>query len=185
MKLLGIIITSDLKWKSNTKYMVARCYQKLWMLKNLKKLGAKEEDLLEVYYQQIRNIVKMACPVWSSGLSQQEIRFIERVQRTAMAVIRAENHTNYKEALTHFNIETLESRRETLCLKFSIKAFKHPKFTGWFVKNDPIISTRINKTTLKHMKTRTRRFRKSLIPYPQVNNLNWGLVARHPATKVA
>ena len=165
MKLLGIMITSDLKWKSNTKYMVARCYQKMWMLRNLKKFGAGEEELLEVYYQQIRNTVEMACPVWNPGLSQQEIRSIERVQRTAMAVIRAQNHTTYREALSHFNIETLEARREALCLKFSVKAFKHPKFTSWFVRNEPTISTRSNKCHLKHMKTRTRRFKKSPIPY--------------------
>ena len=165
MKLLGIMITSDLKWKSNTNYMVARCYQKMWMLRNLKKFGADEEHLLEVYYQQIRNTVEMACPVWSSGLSQQEVRTIERVQRTAMAIIRAENHTTYKEALAHFKIETLEARRETLCLKFAIKAFKNQKFTSWFVINEPTIDTRSTKPPLKHMKTRTRRFRKSPIPY--------------------
>ena len=45
--------------------MVARCYQNMWMLRNLKKFGANEDDLLEVYYQQIRNLVEIACPVWS------------------------------------------------------------------------------------------------------------------------
>ena len=108
-------------------------------------------------------------PCWNSlsslELRPQPARTIERVQRTALAVIRAENHTTYREALTHFNIETLQSRRETLCLKFSIKAFKHPKFTGWFVRNEPTISTRSNKPTLKHMKTRTRQLKKSPIPY--------------------
>jgi hypothetical protein len=47
-----------------------------------------------------------------------------------MAIIRAENHTTYQDALDHFQIGTLQARRETLCLKFAIKAFKHPKFTS-------------------------------------------------------
>ena len=139
------MISSNLKWKSNTSYMVARCYQKMWMLRNLKNFGAEEEHLLEVYYQQIRSIVEMACPVWSPGLTQQEIRTIERVQRTAMAIIRGEHHTSYQEALDHFKIGTLQARRETLCLKFAIKAFKHPKFTNWFVRNDFSIHTRSSK----------------------------------------
>ena len=165
MKLLGIMISSDLKWKSNTNYMVARCYQKMWMLRNLRNFGAEEEHLLEVYYQQIRSIVEMACPVWNPGLTQQEIRKIERVQRTAMAIIRSEHHTTYQEALDHFKIGSLQARRETLCLNFAIKAFKHPKFTNWFVITDGSRDTRSVKDPLKAIKTRTRRFRKSPIPY--------------------
>ena len=83
----------------------------------------------------------MACPVWSPGLIQQEIKTIERVQRTAMAM------------------------RETLCLKFAINAFKHPKFTNWFVRNDLSIPSRSTKPPLKTIKTRTIRFKKSPIPY--------------------
>jgi hypothetical protein len=45
MKLSGVMVSSDLKWKSNTNYMVARCYQKMWMLRNLKNFGAEEEHL--------------------------------------------------------------------------------------------------------------------------------------------
>ena len=77
-----------------------------------------------------------------------------------MAVIRAEKHTTYKEALIHFKIESLESKRETLCLKYSIKAFKHPKFTNWFVRNEPAISTRSNKPTLKGHENQNQKIQK-------------------------
>ena len=33
MKLLGNIIKSDLKWRSNTKYFTERGYARLWILK--------------------------------------------------------------------------------------------------------------------------------------------------------
>ena len=135
------------------------------MLRNLKKFGAEEGHLLEVYYQPIRSIVEMACPVWSPGLTQQEIGTTERVQRTsAMAIIRAEHNSTYQEAIDYFKIGSLQSRREAICLNFAIKAFKHPRFTNWFVINDGIRNTRSTKDPLKIMKTRTRRFRKSPIP---------------------
>ena len=65
----------------------------------------------------------MAFPVWNAGITQQESRSLERIQKTALAVIRGESHTGYQDALIHFGIETLKERRERLCLKFAIKQY--------------------------------------------------------------
>ena len=107
----------------------------------------------------------MACAVWNAGLTQQEIRGLERIQKTALAVIRGENHTTYADALTYFDLKTLKTRREKLCLKFALKAYRNPKFTSWFVLNKPEVNTRSVKTHLKQINTRTQRFKKSPIPY--------------------
>ena len=52
-KLLGVIITSDLKWEANTNYIVKKCNSKVWTIRRLKKLGASMEDLLDIYCKQI------------------------------------------------------------------------------------------------------------------------------------
>ena len=57
-KLLGIIITSDLKWEAHTSYMVQRCNSKIWVIRRLKRLGTSRLDLLDIYCKQIRSIVK-------------------------------------------------------------------------------------------------------------------------------
>ena len=142
MKLLGVMIRSDMKWQSNTKNLIAKSYQRMWMLRNLKRNGANEDQLLRTYFQQIRSMTEMACPVWTAGLTVQDINALERVQKTALAIIRGGNHTTYREALKHFTIETLESRREKLCLKFALKASKSEKFAQWFSKNDNQVNTR-------------------------------------------
>ena len=67
MKLLGIMIRSDMKWSSNTRNLTSKCYQRMWMLRNLKRHGANENQLLRTYYQQIRSIAELACPVWNGG----------------------------------------------------------------------------------------------------------------------
>jgi hypothetical protein len=36
-KLLRVILTSDLKWSANTKYIVGRAKKKLWILKRVEK----------------------------------------------------------------------------------------------------------------------------------------------------
>ena len=50
--MLGVKVTSDLKWNANRQYICARGYSKLWMLRILKRYGANTEDLLDVYVKQ-------------------------------------------------------------------------------------------------------------------------------------
>ena len=50
-RLLGVQIRSDLKWHENTAYICQRGYQRLWLLRRLKGLGASLNlDLLESYF---------------------------------------------------------------------------------------------------------------------------------------
>ena len=61
-KLLGVILSSDLSWAANTEYIVKRCLNKTWMLRRLKKLGASQDDLLEVYIKQVRSLAEYGVP---------------------------------------------------------------------------------------------------------------------------
>ena len=56
MKPLGVMIRSDMKWHSNTKNLIVKSYQRMWMLRNLKRNGANEDQLLRTYFQQIRSM---------------------------------------------------------------------------------------------------------------------------------
>ena len=82
----------------------------------------------------------------------------------ALAIILGGSYS-YTEALAILKIDTLESRRTTLCLKFALKAVKKTKFSGWFAPNDSLVNTRSVKLPFKKINCRTRRFRKSPIPY--------------------
>ena len=128
-------------------------------------LWFEEHHMFETYIQQIRSIAEMSCPVWNGAFTQVEASSLERVQRTALAIIRGENHTIYEDALGYFNISPLKKRRETLCLKFAIKAYKNPKFSKWFPRNENNINTRRQKRPLLPIRTRTTIYSKSPIPY--------------------
>ena len=43
-KLLGIMISSDLSWEENTNYIVQRCNKRIWILRRLKRLGARRSQ---------------------------------------------------------------------------------------------------------------------------------------------
>ena len=60
MKMLGLIIRTDMKWSSNSEHIVLKAYTRLWILRRLKTLGASSLDLLDVYIKQVRSILELA-----------------------------------------------------------------------------------------------------------------------------
>ena len=58
---------------------------------------------------------------------------IERVQKCFLHLTLGKLYTIYEAALGIVGLKTLEDRRRTICLKFALKASKHPKHGDWFV----------------------------------------------------
>ena len=165
MKLLGIIFRSDLKWSTNTENMVLKGYRRVWMLRRLKQFGANTEDLLDVYFKQVRSVLELAVPVWHSSITVQEKCDIERVQRAALHIILGFSYSTYMEALESLNIESLETRRVKLCSKFAHKAVKHEKFKNWFKINETPSRTRQEQPMYCHVKARLKRYQQSPLSY--------------------
>ena len=142
MKILGLIIRSDMKWSSNSEHIVGKAFHRLWVLRRLKTLGASHDDLLDVYMKQVRSVLELAVPAWHSGLTLGESADIERVQRAALQIMLGSGFSTYRAALKQFGLDTLQSRRVNLCKKFGKKAAKHPKHEKWFVPNTRTTVTR-------------------------------------------
>ena len=68
-------------------------------------------------------------PVWSAGLTGDDIISLERVQKTACAIILGRAYTGYEEQL---GLGSLESRRIDLCKKFARKASENEKYQPCF-----------------------------------------------------
>ena len=164
-KLLGLVLTSDLKFDKNTDYIVKRAFKKLWMLKRLKNLGASSDQLTDVYFKQVRSILELATPVWHSSLSLANKACIERVQKAALQIILGPAYTSYSSACDLINLLTLETRRVNLCRKFALKTVKNPKHTKWFKVNRKISKTRQKQPAFCHVVSRTKRFENSPISY--------------------
>ena len=161
MRILGLIITSDMKWSANTEHIVIKAFRKLWMLRRLKAHGASVMDLLDVFMKQIRCLLELAVPAWHSGLTKNESIDIERVQRAALQIILGSKYTTYRSALTECNLDTLEDRRIFLCMKFGNKAAKHPKHRNWFKMNNRVTVTRAEQPRFCPVISKTKRFEKS------------------------
>ena len=164
MKLLGVIITDDLKWHENTTNITKKAFSRLWVLRRLKNMGASKATLVDIYNKQIRSVVEYASVVWNAGLTKDNRNQIERVQKSAFSVILGNKYNSYEEACSELKMKTLVDRRKELALKFAKKASSHPIHQTWFVKNQES-NTRLKKSTFKPVCGRTERFLKSAIPY--------------------
>ena len=166
LRLLGVVVTSNLNWQAHVDYMCKKAFTRLWMIRRLKPLGATVEELVEVYQTQIRCLLEFAVAAWNSGLTKAQINQLERVQKCALAIILQEDYVSYRHAQSSVNLESLQDRRHALCLNFAKKAQKHPKFGKWFCTNIQTgVDTRSDKESLKPVQARTSRFKKSPIAY--------------------
>ena len=119
MKLVGVVLTDDLRWTKNTEYICQKAMERMWILRRMKFYELDDEYILDTYMKEIRSIMELAAPVWHGGLTVKQSRDIERIQRTALFIILGDNFMDYEVACTLMNIEPLNMRRDNLCLKFA------------------------------------------------------------------
>ena len=56
-KVVGVWLTSDMKWAKNTRELAIKAYSRLGMLTRLKYIGVPIEDLLDIYILHIRSVL--------------------------------------------------------------------------------------------------------------------------------
>ena len=86
-KLLGTIITSDLKWAKNTEFLVKKANARMRLLHKIAEFPPPTEDLLTIYNSYIRSILEQSCTVWHSSLTQDDSENLLRVQKSALRII--------------------------------------------------------------------------------------------------
>ena len=99
MKLLGVKITSDLRWNENATYITKKAYSRIWLIRRLKQMGANTNELIDVYEKEIRSVLEFASVVWHAGLTVSNTTDIERVQKTFLAIVLGKDYTGYEAAL--------------------------------------------------------------------------------------
>ena len=88
------------------------------------------------------------------------------MQKAAVRVIMGKSYKSYKESLKELSLDTLEKRREILCLKFAKKCLKNEKLKNLFPMSKK--KHEMKKRNIRKYETRkikTSRFQGSAIPY--------------------
>ena len=167
-KLLGVIITNDLKWHENTKYVVKNANQKMRMLHKFSKFTKNKSHLMHIYKSQVRGSLEYCSTVWHSSLTQSDCNDIERVQKAAMKVIMGVRYQGYEEALKFMKIDSLRERRIKMALRFAKKSVRQEHFSSLFplAKNVHLMTKR-NPERYVVRTANTQRMKTSAVPFLQ------------------
>ena len=162
-RLVGVVVSHDLKWFKNTEYICTKARNKLWILRRLLNMDLDIHQLFDVYTEEIRSILEMAVPVLHSGLTNQQTADIESVQKVAIRIILQNKYETYELACETFSAQTLSERRNKLCIKFATKNLKSEN--SFFTKVDPNVQTRQKSNLVNEFKCNFGRYFKSSLPY--------------------
>ena len=164
-KVLGTWISSDLKWDLNTDKIVKSANIAMKKLQSASKFIKDRNILKQIYMIYIRSILEKSAAVWHSSLTQNNVEMLERVQKSSMRTIFGKKYESYEDSLNQLKLDTLEVRREKLCLSLAKKSLQLEKFKQLF----PLNMNRQTRNSNKFMvrKCRTERHKNSSIPFMQ------------------
>ena len=167
-RLLGVILTSDLKWAANTNKIVKNANVAMRSLHIAKKFTSNISDLKQIYISKVRSHLEYGVNVWNSGLTKHQSFNIERVQKSSMKVIFGKYFKNYKSALKDLNLDTLETRRRKLNLNFVKKSLKLKNMQTLFpLKTSLHTMKKRNDNKYVENKANTLRYKVSSVPHMQ------------------
>ena len=126
------------------------------MLRRLKKFDLNEMLLKDFYEKEIRSIVEYAVPIWSSGITLQQSKSIEKIQQLAFSIILNNWTLSYYVKCTLLESEPLFFRRKDISLSFSLRTAKSQKHS-FFRKKEAVHNTRSKDKFYVEQNARTQR----------------------------
>ena len=108
-KLLGIIVSNDLKWNEHINYISKKASKRLYSLRILKKVGVNREGILKVYLTTIRRVLEYGVQVWQD-IPEFLSNKLESIQKRALYRYIIYPCHSYLDALNTTNISSLKER---------------------------------------------------------------------------
>ena len=108
---LGVTLTADLKWQPHIDEITAKALQRQYFIILFNRAGVESHHLVKIYTSLVRSVVEYACQVWNTGLTKQQTKQLESIQRRAMRIIF--RNVSYAEAIVTAGIPTPADRRES------------------------------------------------------------------------
>ncbi|KAI8507513.1 hypothetical protein Bbelb_148930 [Branchiostoma belcheri] len=118
--------------KENQKHRLEILGARLYLLCRLRQFHLPTHDLVTVYTSFVRPVLEYATPLWHPGLTSSQRRKIENIQVRATKIILGNTFHSYSAACEALQLQKLEDRRVSLCLKFAQKLYKSEQYRHWF-----------------------------------------------------
>ena len=163
IKLVGLVLTSDLSWKEHVIYTTGRVNKVLWQLIRFKQQGADMEKLVTFYTLKIRSILMFGSVCFHYSLTKEQSRRLELQQKRSLACILGSEYKSYSQALSLTSLPRLDTLREEACTKWALKAQTNPHHSDLFPINPSTVETR-HRRKFKEYKCKGSKFYNSAIP---------------------
>ena len=110
-----------------------------------------------IYFSFIRSQLEQSAVVWHSSLTEENKADLERVQKSAVKIILGGHYKGYLKSLADLDMETLDERREKLCLMFAKRCLNIEKTRKMFpenLKNHLMKTRKQEKYQVQHAQTK-------------------------------
>jgi hypothetical protein len=154
LKLLGLILSKDLKWTRHVEYCCQKAAKNVFLLRMLKEAGFTESALWSVYDALLRSHLVYAAPA-TSNMSRTAADKLNLLEKKAKKIIGSSPKTS------------LETFRQTLCHRLAEcikKNIEHPLRHVFIQSSSSLKRTRHTKPFVSHY-AHTTRFQNSFTKY--------------------
>ena len=127
MKILGVVINSQLTWDDNTKIIVKKVNQRLQLLWSVLNFGSTIPEMVHLWKVYCLSILEQSCVVWGSSISEENKEDLERTQKYFAKLVLKDKYKNYNSALWYLNLEKLSLKREKLMIRFGKSSIENKK----------------------------------------------------------
>jgi hypothetical protein len=122
LKLVGLVINSEMTWDDHVDYTIGRVNKTLWQLTRFKQLVSDKKRLITFYILKVRSILMFGAVCFHSALTQEQSKRLELQQKRSLAIILGSDYQNYKNALLLTSLPRLDTLMGEACLQWAIKA---------------------------------------------------------------
>ena len=163
MKILGTIITNKLSWDKNCKEIIRKVHKRMLLIKKIQSFGASLEELVHLWIVYCRSVLEQSAVLWASSISEENKTDLERTQKSFAKIALKNRYRDYESSLIKLNLESLELRRNILCLNWAKQGIRNDNMKDYFPLNKAKqIETR-NHEKYKVNFSNTERMRKGAI----------------------
>ena len=163
-KILGVTISSDLKWTKHVNNLLKKANKRLYLLTLCRRAGLSTGDMLCIYTSIVRSILEYCAVVWHTNLPNYLSDAIENVQKRALYTIYGSK--DYSECLELSDLKPLWRRRDEQCRRLydDMKAPSHKLHNLLPTARDRHYDIR-DFNPFNSISCQTNRYAKSFIPY--------------------
>ena len=123
---------SNMRTASNTKYLVKKAYNRMWLVWQLKGLEASTSHHVDAIQKQVLSVLWLGAPAWFCLTTEQERKDIDRVAAVGLRITFREFYCGFENALRAAKMRKPTEQLAYMISRFAAKSASSSKFSKWF-----------------------------------------------------